>query len=228
MIKNELENIKKIKIHVRKLLEEKGLSLNSLSIQFGKNSSYLQKFVKESSPKRLDEEVRKKLARVLEVNEQELTDITLTPSPNHLNVPITENIVSIDIVDAVACCGCGIDNLEENVIGSWNLPLQEFKDITFTTPDNVKMLKVKGDSMETTLKDGDWVLVDISVKHPNSDGLFLLMLSTGISVKRLQGTISDEIIIKSDNPKYNDFNQKLVDIIILGKVIYTLTAEKVG
>lgn len=228
MIKTEIENIQRIKKHVKTLLENKGFSLNSLSIQFGKNSSYLQKFVKESSPKRLDEEVRKKLARVLEVDEQELTDIVLNNRPKNIATTNNEMMISIDIVDAIACCGVGIDNLEENTIGSWNLPLQEFKDITFTAPDNVKMLKVKGDSMEKTLKDGDWVLVDISIKSPNSDGLFLLSLSTGLAVKRVQGTAAEEIIIKSDNPKYDNFNAKLADIKILGKVIYTLIAEKVG
>lgn len=91
------------------------------------------------------------------------------------------------------------------------------------------MLRVSGDSMEPTLKDGDWILADISRKSPDSDGIYLLQLSTGLAVKRLQGSITpDTIIIKSDNPIYNPENANLKDVIILGRVIYILKTEKVG
>ncbi|MCX4348382.1 MAG: LexA family transcriptional regulator [Alphaproteobacteria bacterium] len=140
-----------------------------------------------------------------------------------------DNNIKIEMLDATACCGVGIDNFQENVIGLWSMPINDFKSISLSsTPENVKMLRVKGDSMSPTVRDGDWVLVDISYLSPDSDGMFLLYLSTGLAIKRVQGTISDEIVIKSDNPKYDNFNAKLTDVKILGKVIYTLKAEKVG
>lgn len=76
------------------------------------------------------------------------------------------------MLDAVACCGTGIENLNENVNGKWLMPLIDFRQITMSAPENIKMIKVKGDSMEPTLKEGDWVLVDISRISPDSDGLF--------------------------------------------------------
>lgn len=75
-----MATIEEIKRKVGTLIAEKGLSLNSLSLSLGKNSSYLQKFVKQKSPRRLDEQVRKNLAQILNVPEQELTDIVLSTS----------------------------------------------------------------------------------------------------------------------------------------------------
>ena len=64
------KTIEDVKKHVGRLVLDKGLSFNSLSINLGKNPSYLQKFVKEASPKRLDEDFRRKLAKILDVPEQ--------------------------------------------------------------------------------------------------------------------------------------------------------------
>ena len=75
-----MEKIYEVKNRVKKLVEERGFSYNYLSLKFGKNPTYLQKYVKEKSPKRLDEEFRKKLAIELGVDEQELTDLPVAKS----------------------------------------------------------------------------------------------------------------------------------------------------
>lgn len=133
------------------------------------------------------------------------------------------------MLDAVACCGTGIENLNENVNGKWLMPLIDFRQITMSAPENIKMIKVKGDSMEPTLKEGDWVLVDISRISPDSDGLFLLRLAGGLAVKRIQCGLGNSINVLSDNENYPPLPPtSLEEIPIVGKVIYTLTAEKVG
>ncbi len=136
--------------------------------------------------------------------------------------------VTINMLDITACCGDGIENIDENIVGQWQMPTKDFKAITFTNPENVKMIRVSGDSMEATLSDGDYVLVDISRNFLDSDGLFLIKMSSGLAVKRIQNTITDKIIIKSDNPKYENLTTPINEIRIVGKVIYTLKAEKVG
>lgn len=88
-----MSNIDAIKQKVGKLVVERGLSFHSLSLRLGKNSSYLQKFVKEKSPRRLDEEFRKGLAKILNIPEQELTDI---PLDGNMKTPLlSENMLSI-------------------------------------------------------------------------------------------------------------------------------------
>lgn len=167
-------------------------------------------------------------AQALKLPIQDLLPDILKNIPLSTENDLHENLIKIDMLDTVACCGKGIENLAENVNGKWLMPLVDFRQITMAAPDDIKMIKVKGDSMEPTLKEGDWVLVDTSRLSPDSDGIFLLRLATGLAVKRLQGGVSENITIKSDNPKYDNIPSTIGEIHILGKVIYTLKAEKVG
>jgi hypothetical protein len=225
-----------VKAFVDKKLKEKNLAMNDVSQMIGKQGTYLYQFINRKSPQRLPETERKMLAQILDVSEQDLTDIPLTTAhmvfhsmSDKISSQINPQNVSIDILDATPCCGNGIEAFQENVIGQWSMPLFDFKTISTTSnPDNVKMLRVKGDSMAPTIKDADWVLVDTSFHSPDSDGIYLLKISTGLAIKRLQGSVGNNIIIISDNPKYPPVTAASGDVQICGKIIYTLSAEKVG
>ena len=69
-----MDKIKEVKQRVGRLAEDKGLALNAISLMLGKSGTYLHKFVNYDSPKRLPEDIREKLARIFEVDQQELTD----------------------------------------------------------------------------------------------------------------------------------------------------------
>lgn len=238
------EKIKKL------IVEEKKLSLAKLSVAIGKNVAYLQQYITKGSPLRLPADQRKKLAAILNIPEQELTDLDLSAPALPASISgaqalagaITsgvsslvqkfaakkDDIISIDMLDTTACCGSGIENLTENISGKWLMPLVDFRQISMSAPENIKLLKVKGDSMLPTLKEDDWVMVDITKKSPDSDGLFLLILANGLAVKRVQCGLGNNITVLSDNPKYAPLPATLEEVPIAGKVIYTLTAEKVG
>lgn len=227
-----------IRKKIDSLIKSKGLNYAQVSKMLGRGVAFMQQYITNGSPLRLKETDRKNLSQILEVNEQELTDLSLDlPFPGKLNIleglfakNNSTGTVQIDIISATACCGSGNEILAEDITGHWIIPQADFHTLPFSAaPDNIKMLRVSGDSMEPTLKDGDWILADISRKSPDSDGIYLLQLSTGLAVKRLQGSITpDTIIIKSDNPVYNPENANLKDVIILGRVIYILKTEKVG
>lgn len=77
MMDNKIDLVKK---RVKRLCEERGISLREASLKINKNESYLHQFVNRASPKRLDEEARKALAFILNVPEQDLTDYELKQS----------------------------------------------------------------------------------------------------------------------------------------------------
>lgn len=226
------DKIYAVKRHVAKLIENSGFNYSTLAIRLGKNPTYIQKFCKEDSPRRLDEYVRRGLAEILQVDEQELTDLPVTPhftgtasAAEKLASFLTKDDVVIDMIDATACCGDGIDNLPEKVCGHWKLPAVEFKSITAGQPENIKMLRVQGDSMMPTINEGDFVWVDISNNFASSDGIYLIRMATGLAVKRLQAGLSD-IVIKSDNSRYSDITAAVGEIQIIGKVVYILNGHK--
>ena len=63
-----MNKLQEVRVFLENTIKEKGLSLNALSLQLGKNSTYLFHFVKRNSPKRLDENTRRKLATILNVD----------------------------------------------------------------------------------------------------------------------------------------------------------------
>lgn len=212
--------------------KQDGMDYASVSTALGKNTAYIQRYIKKRSPRVLSDTQRKIVAGLLGVDETELMTDEQKVQAQRIavfgSVKQTSGLVSIDVLDARACCGNGVENIGENIIGIWQIPKTEFQTITFANPESVKMLRVFGDSMEPTLKDGDWVLVDTSRNAVDSDGMFLIRMTSGLAVKRIQNTIGSDIVIKSDNPKYDNITASASDVYVVGKVIYTLTAEKVG
>ena len=138
------------------------------------------------------------------------------------------DIVKIDVLDVSACCGNGISNISENVIGHQFVSKNLLKDITFTAPENIKIIRAVGDSMIPTINPQDMIWIDISVKEPSSDGLYLLTVGQDLMIKRIQiNPFNNQVQIKSDNPAYspivlNDYRE----ISCIGKVIYHM--KRVG
>lgn len=198
------------------LRKRQGLTQAAVAEKLGLSQATVVAF--EKGEKSLNEPQKEILARLFEVSKEDLfkADINIKPAS-----------VSIDMLDVTACCGDGNEDILERVIGSWTMPAEEFQTITYSKPKSIKLLRVKGDSMEPTLKNGDWVMVDTSYLYPDADGMFLLYMATGLAVKRIQSGIND-IIVRSDNPKYGDIKADIGEIRIVGKVIYILSALKVG
>lgn len=193
----------------------KNMSQKELSQKSGLSQSYIAML--EKGERNLNFKTMQQLAQALNINLQDLIS----------NNPVNPDSVSIKIIDAVACCGIGIEALQENVVGTWDIPLQKYRDFSTAKPENVYMLQVEGDSMTPTLNSGDWALADTSQNYISSDGLYLIRMASGLAVKRIQSGLND-ITIKSDNPAYKDITASVGEVAIIGKVIYTLNAKKFG
>ena len=225
-----MEKIYEVKNRVKNLVEERGFSYNYLSLKFGKNPTYLQKFVKEKSPKRLDEEFRKKLAVELGVDEQELTDL-----------PLVKNVAYIHKIGFVQA-GVFTENNQ--------LPQSEWEQVFYAVPETLQgkkvfALGVKGNSMNKIFLPENTTLICLSIEdyiklEPNGvrNGDFIVaerQTPDGLyetTVKRynklLDGTIVLEsmstdlkytnIIIGQDNADYKiiaivvDYQIKLKDL----------------
>lgn len=91
-----MENIDEIRKKIGRLIVEKGLNYAQVSLAIGKNIAYIQQFVKNGSPRRLGEVERHKLAQLLRVDEQELTDLPLN-NPNSLASSVNSDILGVII-----------------------------------------------------------------------------------------------------------------------------------
>lgn len=167
-------------------------------------------------------------AKVLQVNISELLPDTLKDIAQNIENDIPDNFVKIDVIDTIACCGKGFENINENIIGQHMMSLPALRELTTAIPENIKIIKAVGDSMKPTINPDDLVWIDISYKTPASDGLYLILIGRDLMIKRIQiNPFDNSIIIKSDNPSYISFNQSdYRQVNVIGKVIYHI--QKVG
>ena len=93
---SNIDNTDEIRRKISRLISERGLNYAQVSLKIGKNIAYIQQFIKNGSPRRLGEVERKKLAQILNVDEQELTDLPISSSSNKsssLNTEILSMII---------------------------------------------------------------------------------------------------------------------------------------
>lgn len=91
--------------------------------------------------------------------------------------------------------------------------------------DCVHWFDVAGDSMEPTLRAGDWVAVNIDDKRVGQGGVYALRDQHGtIIIKRLEyGDEQNRIDIISDNPRQQRKSELIGDITLIGRVITRIT-----
>jgi phage repressor protein C with HTH and peptisase S24 domain len=90
-------------------------------------------------------------------------------------------------------------------------------------PSQLRMIFVRGDSMEPTLCNNDIVLVDMSKKTPSPPGVFVLFDGFGLVAKRLEFLSNSNppcIRIMSDNPQYSAYNRTAEETHIIGRVVW--------
>jgi phage repressor protein C with HTH and peptisase S24 domain len=103
-----------------------------------------------------------------------------------------------------------------------------FKILTSSSPENLKAMIARGDSMQPTINDGDLIWVDLSVKIPVTDGLYLFALKGEVFIKRLQlDNFNHSAAIISDNPLYPPISINKPDkISTLGKIVSVTKAYR--
>jgi phage repressor protein C with HTH and peptisase S24 domain len=88
--------------------------------------------------------------------------------------------------------------------------------------ENLVLFVVRGDSMEPTITDGDFVLIDRSQKEVVVDNIYALRIENAVMVKRLQPMGDRRIKVMSDNKLYESYELDLGtgDIEIIGQTIW--------
>ena len=226
-----MDKLQQVRDFLDKKVKEKGFSLNNLSLQLGKNSTYLFHFIKRNSPKRLDENTRRKLAKILDVDEQNLCDFLL---PNNLiqdklssltnffnfSKSDTQDVIAIDVIDINGEHKGRFEQIKQNVIGKEIISKDLFIHHYSKSYENVKIFKAYGDSMSPTINADDFVWVDTSYSLPSSDGIYMISTNSDTIIRRLQTNPFDNSVeISSDNPSYKPILVKdIKSLNVCGKV----------
>ena len=228
-----MDKLQEVRNFLENTVKEKGFSLNALSLQLGKNSTYLFHFIKRNSPKRLDENTRRNLAKILNVDEQSLCDF---PLPNSLiqdklssltslfnfSKQNSAQMVGIDVVDMGGENKGRFEQIKKNIIGKEVLSRELLNHYCATAPENIMIFKVVGDAMSPTINSGDFVWVDLSYSVPASDGIYMISTNSDTIIRRIQiNPFDNSADISSDNKSYKPINIKdIKSLNICGKVCF--------
>ena len=201
---------------LERLCKEHGEDFAGLSRMLGRNSAYIQQYVRRGTPRRLGEEERRKLARYFGISE------VLLGGP--AEEPATAGLVSVDRHAVRASAGPGAIVSEE--LGKPYFAFDErwLKALTPSSPANLSIVRVEGDSMAPTLNAGDDILVDLGDAGDGlRDGIYVLRIDEALVVKRLAlNPVGHRVTVQSDNPAYPDWPDcALKDIKPIGRVIWS-------
>ncbi|PKB25072.1 phage repressor protein C with HTH and peptisase S24 domain [Novosphingobium kunmingense] len=195
----------------------RGVSLSSLSELIGRNSTYLQQFIRKGSPRKLEETDRRTLARFFGVAESELG------APEEKSVQAAGSVRRGDWVDVPrlalgASAGPGALAGEEAAIGTFRFASRWLREQGLD-PAQLSAIRVEGDSMEGTLRDGDEILVD-RTPRPVRDGIHVVRAGDALLVKRLDTAQPGKVVLVSDNPAYRPIELTPDEVQVIGRVVW--------
>jgi phage repressor protein C with HTH and peptisase S24 domain len=211
-----MERLDGPRAELARLIAERREDYAGLSRMLGRNSAYIQQYIKRGVPGRLSEEDRRKLARYFDVEE------SLLGGPPRQLEP-SKDLIPIPRFDIRASAGHGAFTEVEMPIAHLGFDQGFLKQLCNARPSDLSIIRVRGDSMFPTLADGDDIMVDRSVAGARlHDGIYVLRRDDTLTVKRIAvhpGT--RKITISSDNssyPSWPDCDPEEVDVI--GRVVW--------
>nr|WP_314444660.1 S24 family peptidase [uncultured Sphingomonas sp.] len=190
---------------IARLCAERNEDFATLSRLIGRNSAYVQQFVRRGTPRRLPERERGILAR-------------------HFGVP--EHLLGAEKEDNGAVGFTVLPPLE---------PEQEERGagVAYTAEwlgelapggaEGIRWHRVHGDAMAPTLSAGDDLLVDLGIDAAwMPDGLYVLRIDGAAQVRRLMfHPVRKEVTVQSDNPAYVDWpGLKPAELDVIGRVVW--------
>jgi phage repressor protein C with HTH and peptisase S24 domain len=194
------------------LAQERSVSLAKLSAMLGRNSSYLQQYIKKGSPKKLEEDDRRKLAQFFGVSETELG------APEDISYAETGDWAEIPRRAVDASAGPGATAAQDLVFDAFRFSRRWLREQGFEA-GQLSAIRVSGDSMEPLLRDGDEVLVD-ERPRPFRDGVHVVRLDDRLLVKRVTSQGAGRYSLLSQNLAYPPLTVSGEEMEIIGRVVW--------
>ena len=190
---------------IKYLMREMGLRQVQFAERIGVDTSNLSKYLNAHMP--LSDSFLNRLVVNLGVSKEWLLDGTDLPFGTVATSAAGTGTPVYD-VDATAGMSSGRNELfaSENIVGWVNLP---------NMSPNCRIVRVSGDSMAPVIMDGDFVAVR-EVSNPGQiywGQIYVVQLDDFRLVKYLRRhTDPNMVVLRSENPNYDDMDVRLADI----------------
>lgn len=156
------------------------------------------------------------MPRVLEFFEGQ---IDAREVPNGTSAPDGESLVPVYDVAASAGHGAIVD--AEEHVSNLAFSSQYLREMTSAKGGQLAAIRVKGDSMTPTIQDDDMVVIDMTKKNLDFDGMFVLRVGEALQIKRIgRGARRSSVMVIADNSLYPPVDTERTEIDVVGKVIW--------
>jgi len=198
------------------LARAQGSSLAALSRMIGRNSTYLQQYITKGSPRKLEEDDRRKLAQFFGVSESDLggreESSYVAPSRS------SGEWVEVPRLPLEASAGSGALGAEEIPFDAFQFSRRWLREQGLE-PAQLSSIRVMGDSMDPLLRDGDEILVD-RTPRPFREGVHVVRLGEALHVKLLQAVPPGSLRLISQNAAYEPVDVAMDDVDVVGRVVW--------
>ena len=203
-----------------------GVSLAEASLAIGRNKAYLQQYLARGMPRVLSFQDTETLAELLGCDPADLRHDTL-PSPKPWTGPKRRRTASAAVAEVEVEAAAGPGAWHEDFVhekARWRLPEGMVRHEGDADPAALRILKVRGNSMEPELREGDRLVVDTARRVPAAGELFVLWDGTGLVVKRVETLAAKGALrLVSAHPDYPAYERPADEVHIVGKVLWKVT-----
>jgi phage repressor protein C with HTH and peptisase S24 domain len=141
------------------------------------------------------------------------------PYQSHFN----EDYVLVPRYEVRASAGGGALVHSEQIVDHLAFKTEWVKNALGVSIKDLALITVVGDSMETTLSNGDLILLDMTSKRVEDNAIYAIQFSGTLLVKRIQRRLDGSVVIKSDNKVYEaeTINEEALEgLNIIGRVVW--------
>lgn len=138
--------------------------------------------------------------------------------------------LTIPLLDQFAGCGNMVVSKEMKVVQMIKVARDWFKRkaSSFSSLTNLHIIVATGDSMEPTICDGDFVVVDSGQCEIKADAVYSLCYGESVYLKRVQKHPNGHILLISDNSRYSPMELAEQDgITVVGRVVLAFNVHKI-
>ncbi len=217
---------------LRRALWKNATSLAEASLAIGRNKAYLHQYFSRRMPRVLSHQDSEALGRLLGCDPKDFRHDTLpapkpwkrkaAPAAARPALTPEHDFAAIPEVDVEASAGPGAlagEYVAEKA--RWALPETMIRHEGAADPGALRILGVRGNSMEPVLSDGDRVVVDTARRQPATGEMFVLWDGIGLVVKRVASLSRDGwLSLISANPEYPPYECRADEVHIAGKVVW--------
>ncbi|QZH75664.1 MAG: S24 family peptidase [Erythrobacter sp.] len=192
----------------------RGSSLAALSRMIGRNGTYLQQYVTKGSPRKLEEEDRRRLAQFLGLEESDLGG----SQEKSYGSATSRDWIEVPRLDVDASAGPGASGPGELAFDSFAFSRRWLAEHGLDGA-RLSAIRVVGDSMEPLLREGDEVLVDCRAQ-PFRDGVHVVRLDDSLLVKRVASQGAGRFALLSQNLAYPPIQVGAEEFEVIGRVVW--------